>query len=326
MIRNNNRTDRLHRVVILLGIIVTLLLAACSQSASPGEPVTLKLAVLPILETLPMHVAEAEGLFADNGVSVEFIPVGSAPERDQLIAAGQADGMINEAVSTIFYNADQTQIQIVRYSRTASTEQHLFSILASAASGITSVDELRGVEIGVSQGTVIEYLTDRLLQNQGFTSSEIATIAVPAIPDRLALLGSGELAAGTLPEPPTSLAQGQGAVVVIDDTTYPEISFSVISFRKATIDEHPEAIRGFLAAIEEAVKRINEDPGKYIDLLLEKELLPPPLADTFQVPTYPLAGVPTQEQWADALDWTIEKGLNDVLVPYEESVNGEFLP
>ena len=326
MKRNNNRIGRLHRLAILLGIPLILLLAACSQAAAPGEPVTLKVAVLPILETLPMHVAEAEGLFAENGISVEFIPVGSAPERDQLIAAGQADGMINEAVSTIFYNADETQIQIVRYSRTASADQHLFSILASADSGITSVDQLKGVEIGVSQGTVIEYLTDRLLQNQGFTDSEIATIAVPAIPDRLALLGSGELAAGMLPEPPTSLAQGQDAVVVIDDTTYPEISFSVISFRKATIDEHPEAIHGFLTAIEDAVSRINEDPQNYIDLLLEKGLLPTPLADTFQVPTYPPAGIPTQEQWADALDWTIAKGLNDVLVPYEESVNGEFLP
>ena len=308
---------------ITAGMILLLALAACSQAA---EPATLKIAVLPILDSLPMYVAQEEGLFDENGVDVEFIPVGSAPERDQLIAAGQADGMINEAVSTVFYNTDETQVQIVRYARTASPEQHLFSILASGASGITSVDQLKGTQIGVSQGTIIEYLTDRLLQNQGFSDDEIVTVAVPSIGDRLALLGSGELDAGMLPEPPTSLAQQGGSVVVIDDTTYPEVSFSTISFRKEVIDEQPEAIRGFLAALEEATRRINENPGAYSSLLVDKQLVPPPLVGSFDVPTYPLAGVPTEVQWQDALNWTIEKGLNDVQVPYEDSVNGEFLP
>jgi len=315
-----------HKLIGLFLLVILLILSACTQTPTPSELVTLKFVVLPILDSLPMYVAEEEGLFAENNVAVEFIPVNSAPERDQLVAAGQADGMINEAVSTIFYNADQTQILIVRFARSATPEQHVFSILASGQSGITNVVDLKGVEIGVSQGTVIEYLTDRLLQNQSFNDEDISTIAVPNITDRLALLASGELSAGTLPEPPTSLAQQQGAVVVIDDTTYPEVSFSVISFRKAIIDQYPEAIRGFLAAIEAAILRINDEPNQYSDLLTEKQLVPAPLVGSFEVPTFPLAGVPTQEQWADALAWTVEKGLNDVQVSYEESVTGDYLP
>lgn len=314
------------KLIGLFLVVISLILSACTQTPAPSELVTLKFVVLPILDSLPMYVAEEEGLFAENNVAVEFIPVNSAPERDQLVAAGQADGMINEAVSTIFYNADQTQILIVRFARSATPEQHVFSILASGQSGITNVVDLKGVEIGVSQGTVIEYLTDRLLQNQSFNDEDISTIAVPNITDRLALLASGELSAGTLPEPPTSLAQQQGAVVVIDDTTYPEVSFSVISFRKAIIDQYPEAIRGFLAAIEAAILRINDEPNQYSDLLTEKQLVPAPLVGSFEVPTFPLAGVPTQEQWADALAWTVEKGLNDVQVSYEESVTGDYLP
>jgi NitT/TauT family transport system substrate-binding protein len=311
--------------LIILGIVLLFALAACSSNTT-SEPVTLKIAVLPILDSLPMYVAEEEGLFADNNVTVEFIPVGSAPERDQLISANQADGMINEVVSTVFYNTAQTRIQIVRYARTATPEQHLFSILASGDSGITSVEGLKGVEIGVSHGTVIEYLTDRILQNQGFSQNEIATVAVPSIGDRLALLGSGELQAGMLPEPPTSLAESSGAVVVIDDTTYPEVSFSTISFRKEIINEHPQAIRGFLSALEEATRRINANPEGYSDLLVEKQLVPPPLVGSFAVPVYPTAGVPTLEQWQDALAWTIENGLNEVEVSYQDSVTDVYLP
>ncbi len=90
------------------------------DNQSSGELPTLKIAVLPILDALPMYVANDQGLFEKQGVKVELIPAASAAERDQLIAAGQADGMINEIVSTILYNKDQIQVQIVRFARVAT--------------------------------------------------------------------------------------------------------------------------------------------------------------------------------------------------------------
>ena len=72
-----------------------LVLSACG----PKTTGTLKIAVLPIIDTLPMYVAQQQGLFAKHGVNVEFVPVASAPERDQLIAAAGADGTINETLA-----------------------------------------------------------------------------------------------------------------------------------------------------------------------------------------------------------------------------------
>src|ERR1041385_1504476 len=148
-------------------------------------------------------------------------------------------------------------MQVVRYALRPTKENGHFFILASAKSGISSVDELKGVEIGVSQGTVIEYVTDRLLQADGFASDEIKTVAVPKIPDRMSLLASGELSAGVMPDPLASLVVNQGGVIVADDSSHPEYGFSVISFRKDVIDANPEAIKGFLAAIEEATSLLD---------------------------------------------------------------------
>lgn len=320
--------------LLQIAIILGLLLAGCQDtitapqaSQAPAEqPTTLKIAVLPVIDALPMYVAQSEGLFEQNGVKVEFVPVASAPERDQLIVAGQADGMINEALSTAMYNKDKPQVQIVRYARAATQDTPLFSILASGKSGIDSVEGLKGVPVGISEGTVIAYLTDRLLQGEGFTKEDIQTIAVPKIPDRLNLLGTGELKAGMLPEPATSIALQQGAKLIIDDTRHPEYSFSVISFRKPTLDEHPQAVRSFLKAIEEAVTRINNTPEKYGSLLVEQKVVPPPLANSFKVPKFVTAGVPTQEQWSDMLAWAREKGMLSADVSYTDSVNGSYLP
>jgi NitT/TauT family transport system substrate-binding protein len=314
------------------GLLTGLVISGCTGTASPApqetsaEPVLLRLAVLPVLDTLPMYVAEQEGLFAGKGLKVEFIPVQSAPERDQLIAAGQADGMVNEALSTAFFNKEQVGAQVVRYARTATDQNALFSILASKENDIDTLDELKGTEIGISQGTVIEYLTDRLLQAEGFQPEEIQTIAVPKIDDRMNLLSTGSLKAAMLPEPLTTLAKSGGAKVILDDTSHPEYSFSTITFRKAVIDENPAAMRAFLAAIEEAVALINANPEKYQDLMVQKKVVPPALEGIFKVPQFVTAGVPSQAQWQDMIAWAKEKGLLDQDVSYTDSVNSSFLP
>ena len=156
--------------------------------------------------------------------------------------------------------------------------------------------------------------------------NEIKGLAVPDIGQRMALLGSGELSAAMLPDPLASLVQQQGAVVVIDDTTHPEYSNSTYAFRKAFIDENPKAIEGFLAAIEEAVELINADPAKYASLLTERELVPPPLAGTFTVPSFVISSVPSQSQWEDAIAWVNEKGLDAGKATYQDSVTDKYLP
>lgn len=327
-------------------LLLSLLLAACAPAVVAEEAAetesatevqneamvesanfgTLKIAVLPIIDTLPMYVAEAEGLFAKHGVTVELIPVASAPERDQLLAAGQADGTINETLAVMLFNKDAVQMQVVRYALRPQEGYPHFFILASGKSGITDAQGLKGVEIGVSQGTIIEYVTERLLKTQGLTPDEIKTIAVPKISDRMALLGSGELSAAVLPDPLASLAMSQGAVNVLDDSMNPEYGFSVYSFRKDVIDNNPAAVKAFLAAIEEAKELINADASKYTSLLSDKGLVPPPLLETFNIPPFPAGAVPTEEEWNDGLAWLKEKGILSVDVSYTDSVNGSLLP
>jgi NitT/TauT family transport system substrate-binding protein len=310
------------RSITLALFSLLLVLSACA----PQTAGTLKIAVLPIIDTLPMYVAQQEGLFAEHGVHVEFVPVASAPERDQLLAAGGADGTINETLAVMLFNKESVQMQVVRYALRPTAGSGHFFILASAQSGISSVDGLKGVEIGVSQGTVIEYVTERLLQADGFSSDEIKTVAVPKIPDRMALLASGELQAGVMPDPLAALVVSQGGVVVADDSSHPQYGFSVISFRKDVIDSNQNAVKGFLAAIEEATALLNEEPAKYKNVLSEQKLVPPPLMGSYQTPLFPNAGVPTPEEWNDALSWLKEKGVLASDVSYEDSVNASLLP
>lgn len=302
-----------------------------TKTTNPGEPteinpVAIRIVVLPLIDTLPMFVAEKEGLYLKHGVKVEFIPVSSAPERDQVLQAGQADVTVNEILSDMFLNKEIIQMEVVRYAHMASANTAHFYILASAQSGITNVDGLKGVEIGISTGTIIEYVTDRLLEKKGFTAEDIRTISVPKMPERMSLLASGGLKAGVLPDPLAALSVQQGAKIVLDDSQFPSYGASVISVTKTFIDSHPTAIKGFLAAIEEAIKMVNANPANYSSLLTDKQLVPAPLLGTYKIPVFPLAGITSEAEWNDALVWAKEKGLLTTDISYRESVNPNFLP
>lgn len=306
-------------------VLMLNLLSACAvpQRASTTP---LKFTALPILDFLPMYVAQEEGLFEKHGVRVELIPAAAPPQRDQFVAIGEADGMINEISGTLFFNKDAVQVQIVRFARAATPETRLFSILASPQSGITTVDGLKGKAIGISEGTIIEYLTDRMLAEEGLPADDIQKTSIPSLADRLALLTAGQLDAAVLPEPLASLAQQQGAVLILDDTRYPEYSNSTITFRTDVLEERPEDVRNFLAAVEDAVQAINAEPGKYNNLLVDLKVVPTPLQGSFQVPQFVTAGVPSEEQFLDVLEWTQSKGLVTKDLAYSDNVNPAFLP
>jgi hypothetical protein len=69
---------------VVMGLLMVLLIMAgvpTNLSAQNAQsPVSLKVALLPILDTLPFHVAQAKGYFDRPGVAVTAVPVGSGLE------------------------------------------------------------------------------------------------------------------------------------------------------------------------------------------------------------------------------------------------------
>jgi NitT/TauT family transport system substrate-binding protein len=308
--------------------MVALVLVGCRGAGSPAEP--LRIAVLPILDTLPLYVAEAEGYFAEESIAVEFVAAASAAERDQLLQAGQVDGVITDMVALALYNSEEAgRIVAVRAAMVPTPQHAQFRVLTSGSSGITTAAELRGVEIGVSEGTVIEYVTDRLLAAEGLSPDTIVSLAVPRIPERMALLTDGNLDAATLPEPLASLAVQQGATVVVDDRAHPGVSGSVFAFRATTLDANPESVRGLLRAVDRASAAINADKDRWADLLVERQLVPPVLEDTYTLPTYPTGAgnaqlIPTEGQFADVIAWLQADGRLADPPPYDAVVTGDY--
>jgi NitT/TauT family transport system substrate-binding protein len=274
---------------------------------------------------VPFYVAQEQNFFRDEKLAVDLVPVASAAERDQMMVTGQIDGQLNDLISTVLFNAEKTRITIVRKARCAFRDAPQIFILAAKNSKIQTPRDLKGVEIGISENSQIAYVIDRLLQREGFGKEEIRTVHVAQIPTRFQLLSQGQIQAAGLPDPLASLAMLQGARRILDDSQHPEVSLSVISFRKDVVEGREEDVRAFLRAYDRAIEAIRSHPDRFRNLLIEKARVPDPLKDRYPFPPFPDPSVPSPEQWGDVVQWAMEKGIVKGPVPYEGSVQQGFV-
>ena len=163
---------------------------------------------------------------------------------------------------------------MVRFARTASANIAQYFILAGKDSGITDVNGLKGVPIAVSDGTVIAYITDRLLSAEGLSDADIQTVAVPKITDRLAALSRRHGQSGHHPRPASRGRHGGRRYVVTSDAAHPQYGNSLLSFTADFVAKDPDTVQGFLAAWEKGVTDINADKTKWDTVLSTNNLLP----------------------------------------------------
>jgi NitT/TauT family transport system substrate-binding protein len=290
------------------------------------EDTSLKVGLLPVLDVLPLYVAEQNGYFADEGIQVEAVPVKSAQERDVLLQTGQADGVLTDLPSTVLFNQDTARVKAVYTSRRPYPDAPMFRILAGPGTELSTPSDLSGVPVGISQNTVIEYLTDRILEAEGVLPEDVAVLEVSAIPVRFEQLMNGNIQAATLPDPLASAAMAAGAKLIADDAQYPEVAQSVLTFSTDALTAKPGTVRKFLAAWNKAVAELNANPEKYGNLLIEQGRVPEAVRESYQMPPFPEAGVPTEAEVADIVQWMQEKGLLKRAIPYQELVDPSFLP
>ena len=310
-------------------LLALLLLAGCQATAAPSTSAPslppLKVGVLPIVETLPLYVAEAEGYFAKANLAVEIVPFGSAVERDSALQAGQIDGQLNDLVATMLLAKAEPRLKVVRQTFQGSPAKPMMYVLAAPQSKISAPADLANVEIGLSSNSVIEYTTEALARDAGLDPRALRKVEVSKIPVRFEMLMQGQLPAATLPDPLASLALAQGARLVLDDsrTGYGQ---SILTFREEAVTGKAASLRALLGAYEQATRAINADPNKYRALLVDRAKVPEPIKNTYAMPPYPPARVPTEAEFNAVSQWLVGKGLLPGPMVYSQMVTSEFLP
>ncbi|MBU1882406.1 ABC transporter substrate-binding protein, partial [bacterium] len=102
-----------HIITLLLFSAALLLNSGCQKKQSPVEDVTLRFGVLPVMQALPLFIAEERGYFAEANVKVELIPFNTAADKDIAMVSGSIDGQFADLFTPIVLEGNGVNISIV---------------------------------------------------------------------------------------------------------------------------------------------------------------------------------------------------------------------
>ncbi|MCY4009257.1 MAG: ABC transporter substrate-binding protein [Anaerolineaceae bacterium] len=306
------------RMVLLLALCFAAPLLAQEEAKEPD----LRVGVLLAETLLPIYIAQDAGYFAEEGVVIELVLYPSAQAARSAALAGEVDAFSAGIFSGMWLNDNGADVRVVRHRQ---LKEASFALVAGPQSGLESVADLAGARIGLATNTLVQYTTDQMLASVGMSAAEVEYVAAANILERFQMLIKREIDAATLPFPYIAIAsEFFGAPILIDDTGLP--GTLAILVQADVLAEKGDAVRAFLRGYERAVKASNADPQLFREVLKENVLVPPSFLMIPAASAFETAGVPSEEEVADAVEWALAIGLIGEAQAYEEVVDGSFLP
>ncbi|MHC1584951.1 MAG: ABC transporter substrate-binding protein [Candidatus Syntropharchaeia archaeon] len=306
--------------IILIGMVLISLGCGC---ISQEKTVDMKIGILPDRMALPIVVADEEGLYGD--MNVEVVPFMSALERDAALSAGEIDACLNDPIGTISLKQGGTDVVVVMSMVLCESGERQFSIVSAPDSGIESVSDLKGKKLAISRGTIIEYVTDAMLERKGVEAENVEMVEVKKMPVRLQMVLEGDVDAATLPEPLSSYVVVKGGRIVASDENLSEVSHTFVIFRKGFVEKHRGLVEKFVEGYTKGVDAINSNPEKYREIFVETVKIPKEIADTYDIPIFPHPEPYRKSYYEKAAEWMKEKGYLSEEVPFEEIVDNSFV-
>jgi ABC-type nitrate/sulfonate/bicarbonate transport system substrate-binding protein len=241
-------------------IILTLVIGACLARIARAETFDLRYgqaySSAHSIFSLPISVAEREGLFVREGLNVKVIvpiPGGS----DKMIAALHDDWVDLTHVATPFLiRAALAGSDAVAIA--AEFRNPVYSMIAQP--GISTLSELRGKLIGLAdEAGTISISMRRLLAAHGLHQGDFGVKVVEGTPGRWACLRRGECDAAVLGQPQDLQAVEQGyGLLGVSNEAVPDLLYTVTAVRRSWAEKHTEAITRYIRALSASLKLIRD--------------------------------------------------------------------
>ncbi len=303
--------------------ILLFLLFIFSLSNAIAEAPTIRVGILPIVESLPFLIAQEKGFFSSRGLKVEIVPFASALERDSAIQSGMIHSAILDILGVSLLKSKGVPIVIVTNMTIPTPKRDLYTLVVSPGSKIQAVKNLRGRTIALSSHTTPEYVLEGVQSREGLKTAEIEKVEIKKIPLRYQMLLEGKVDAAVLPEPLGSLAVREGAKRVAGDFGLKGTQ-TILTFAEPIIEQHHEAFILFGKAYRRAIQAYQEDPRWGWDLLVKKGGLPAAVKDIPALNSFADIRVPGPEDIESVRTWMKGKGM-DAPAPGVSLVNDGWM-
>lgn len=309
-------------LMALLILLISLALTGCqkpqaagaveqepSATATANEPATLKIGVMPAVDSAPILLAAEKGYFEALNLTVDVQVYTNAMNRQSALQSGELDGAMTDMIALVNNVQNGFDIKV-----TTSTDG-AFPFLIKG-----TPKDSGPVKVGMMEVSVSNYLSDRSL-GEAF---QVEKIYINEIPARLEMIGKGELDMAVIPEPMASMGELNGLTKVLIETG-DAFSPDVMVFTGKALNEKESAIRRFHEAYNKAVLEIQQDDREARAVLVEALKLKPEITDKILMPKYHLARVPDEAFLKTIMDWNEQVLGKKIELGYEDLIEGKFV-
>lgn len=257
------------RVVLALGLVVAMAIAACntgsvapSPSSAVSQPLTVGLGYIPSVQFAPFYLADQAGYYRDAGLDVTFQ---NKIDPDLVTLVGQGTIDVGLADGTSLIPAVSQGIP-VRYIATIYRDFPSI-VFAKTSSGISTAADLKGKKIGIPGRYGSSWIMlQALLGSANLTPDDVQIVEYPDYGQGAAVQqGAVDAATGFANNEPVQLElAGFPTTVLHVDAIVPLPGPGLIS-GTSTLGAKQAAIAAFVAATLRAMADIAADPNKGLD-------------------------------------------------------------
>jgi putative hydroxymethylpyrimidine transport system substrate-binding protein len=322
-----------------LALVATLALAACGEKSEDvgGEPQAfdLMLDFYPNPDHIGIYEAKSLGYFRDAGLDVNIESPTDPAAPIKQVAAGRTDLAISYEPEVLL--AREQGLDVVAVG--ALVDRPLTSLIWLGDSKIKRLGDLRGRTIATAGIPYQEAFLNAILARANLSPGDVKTVNVglnllPAIlgGKAQAMLGGFSNVEGV----DLRLRGRHPTVTPVDKLGVPTYDELVLVAQGKQLEDDPEPIRLFLAALARGTTAATENPAQATQALLEQNRdLDPKLTEAEVKATIPALSKGTDArpygymdpaQWQEFIGWMRDHGLISSLPSTGEVLSNQYLP
>jgi ABC-type nitrate/sulfonate/bicarbonate transport system substrate-binding protein len=230
-----------------------------NKNPNSGPPEKITIAYSTAFNATLVHIAFAQGFFAEEGLDATPQPHAFGKPALQALIDGNADIATAGDTPIVFAIMNGKGITILATIQTSNKNE---GIVARQDRGITKPSDLKGKYIGVTPGTTGDFFADSFLLSQNIERNQVTIVDLK--PEEMyAALSTGRVDAVSTWNPTlTQLLKklGNKACIFYGETLYTE-TFNVVA-KHNFIRDNPETIKKVLRALIKAEAFVQQNPEK----------------------------------------------------------------
>ncbi len=291
---------------ILLLLVLMMLVPAPAIAA---EKLTLMLDWFPNVDHLPIYLARESGYFDDVGIEVEIITPSETSDALKLAASGNVDLAVSYQPQTIIAAAQGLDIRAI-----APLVVHPLTTLLYLDDTIKSPADLSGKKIGYTVPGLMDVMLKAFADINGIKDYTPVNVGFTILPSLVSQKVDAVMGPFKTYETVGMKQHGYDASFFeLEKYGIPDYEELIFVAGSKTLEEKPEAVRGFVKAIRIALAEVQTEPeiamGLYLAAVPEADVAIETQAFELTQPYFAGPEGHDQAKWQTFADFALDYGL-----------------